>query len=246
MSEWIEWQPGFEMPRGQVSVRVRNGVESRGDYAASWWESEQWDWTGYDRGYNIVAYREACPSCAQPADEPCPSSCWVDVPRIMGFDPADAVDAFSYALLASPMSHPKAQERQHISDAAWERTEGNMHGLEHRDVWEKLYAERGIILVTIEEWDEREDAAVNFNLAQANAGLREENTRLHAELERLRKEVKNDLSTGQDAVTRAAHAKNAGLLLTTNTDHRLGSGNVLEGKPEYQEPKPVIRTRPML
>jgi hypothetical protein len=68
-----------------------------------------------------------------------------------------------------------------------------------------------------------------------------------AENERLRKGTREAVEGAIAASkTPGTWESKAALLLTTNTDHRLGGGNVLEGKPEYQEPKPVIRTRPML
>jgi hypothetical protein len=88
---------------------------------------------------------------------------------------------------------------------------------------------------------------------------------MNAELERLRKGVKDEAAehgggTGCDHDRNGSGASSSicghvaivpgvsvgALLLTTNTDHRLGQGNRLEGEPEYHEPKPVMRTRPML
>jgi hypothetical protein len=82
MSEWKEWTSGKQpVPDDtRVAIRMRDGDVWKDELAQNLqWEHE--DHTG-----DIVWYLvEACPSCHQPSDEPCPSSCGVDKATIDPF-----------------------------------------------------------------------------------------------------------------------------------------------------------------
>jgi hypothetical protein len=250
-----------------------------------------------------------CEFCGQPADEPCPSSCGVDIAA-----PGGDKTAYTYYFggmqmgkswaaqkfiseqpkaQAHAMSHPKAQEPA-VSDAAW----GSLcayepiYRLSNPEKLEKQFAAASLVLRTREEWnalrgeltvwrdkydrvvdqltdmhqgdtgaelatlraqlaDAQKREAYYESMASAWKALYDKDSVLInealAENERLRKGTREAVEGAIAASkTPGTWESKAALLLTTNTDHRLGSGNVLKGKPEYQEPKPVIRTRPML
>jgi hypothetical protein len=124
-----------------------------------------------------------CEFCGQPADEPCPSSCGVDIAA-----PGGDKTAYTYYFggmqmgkswaaqkfiseqpkaQAHAMSHPKAQERQHVTDAAYEAWREFVAGAGgnpplRRDL-EHSHALRGTMLVTRDEWC--------FGLGRAEAEL---------------------------------------------------------------------------
>jgi hypothetical protein len=193
---------------------------------------------------------QPCPWCKQPADEPCPSSCGVDLAYFapVGSNPpkADAVSDAAHMYWDAYGSPQSRQEREAYY---------SQHGLvlRTREEWE---CQRGELTVWRDKYDRVIDQLTDLRQGDMEAEL----ATLRAQLDSTRTErneaaweleiAKSQIEQLQARIERMRPAfpgkSKAALLLQSNTDHRLGSGNVLEGKPEYQEPKPVIRTRPML
>jgi hypothetical protein len=117
-----------------------------------------------------------CEFCGQPADEPCPSSCGVDIAA-----PGGDKTAYTYYFggmqmgkswaaqkfiseqpkaQAHAMSHPKAQERRYVTDAAWERIIAAEPDIT-RDEAEQEHAKRGCMTVTVQEWEQATAALIS-------------------------------------------------------------------------------------
>jgi hypothetical protein len=310
MSDWIK-HDGLGCPVAygtHVDVQYRTPRPTQYD-SGLMAEEYDWEYAKFEQAGDIIAYRivDDCPSCAQPADEPCPSSCGVEAISAASENlnrfferSADVASAKGVEFRCSPAfrplqsipaeftpSHPKAQELA-VSDAAW----GSLcayepiYRLSNPEKLEKQFAAASLVLRTREEWNalrgeltvwrdkydrvidqltdmhqgdmEAELATLRAQLADKDSYIRMlRNVRrtMRLELERLRKGVSDGTSkqTGSNGDNGAGvgnvdrhNDRGGGLLVLNESDHRLGQGNRLEGEPEYHEPKPVIRTRPML
>jgi hypothetical protein len=98
-------------------------------------------------------------------------------------------------IFGSMVSHPKAQERQHITDAAWEIVRETIWFCDLRDFGERTCAGLGVVIVTAQEWDERErllkyiHRSLSDELAEAERMYNDLREQASAELATLRAQL---------------------------------------------------------